>query len=201
MAAARKGGGIRKWPSGVIHDQTTLPACDMFRSQGGHPASGRRTRDSVYNYVMNATVIEPRPGVDMGRVVVPIIVENRSDIERAERGEISAAQVRRVTLNALVDTGATFLCLPEAVILQLGLSFRRARIIRTANDHVTRSIYGAAALKVQGRECDAEVMNLEGRDHALLGQIPLETMDWWVDLTNKRPVGNPEHGGQEMAEA
>lgn len=45
-----------------------------------------------------------------------------------------------------------------------------------------------------------EVMELpEGRT-PLLGQIPLELMDWWIDLANQKLVGNPEHGGQWMAE-
>jgi hypothetical protein len=27
-----------------------------------------------------------------------------------------------------------------------------------------------------------------------------EMMDWWIDSTNQKLVGNPEHGGQWMAE-
>ena len=26
------------------------------------------------------------------------------------------------------------------------------------------------------------------------------TLDWWIDITNHRLVGNPEHGGEWMAE-
>jgi len=32
----------------------------------------------------------------------------------------------------------------------------------------------------------------------LLGQIPLELLDFWIDITNQKLVGNPEHGGEWM---
>lgn len=45
-----------------------------------------------------------------------------------------------------------------------------------------------------------EVMALPQGRQPLLGQIPLETLDWWVDTASWRLVGNPEHGGHRMAE-
>ena len=62
-------------------------------------------------------------------------------------------------------------------------------------------VYGGAIIEVQGRSCHAEVMAIPENRQALLGQIPLETLDWWIDTKNHRLVGNPEHGGQWMAEA
>ena len=35
----------------------------------------------------------------------------------------------------------------------------------------------------------------------LIGPIPLESMDWVVDMKNQKVIGNPEHGGEEMVEA
>ena len=44
----------------------------------------------------------------MGRVVVSAIIESLEDLYRVQRGELAAAQVRRVEVtDALVDTGAT----------------------------------------------------------------------------------------------
>ena len=65
---------------------------------------------------------------------------------------------------------------------------------------MTMKIYRGAFLEVQGRECSVEVMELPQGRQVLLGQIPFETLDWWVDTTHQRLVGNPEHGGQWMAE-
>lgn len=62
---------------------------------------------------MSTTIVEPKPGVEMGRVVVSINVENFEDCARAERGEIPSEQVRRTTVESLVDSGATFFVCPS----------------------------------------------------------------------------------------
>jgi clan AA aspartic protease len=150
---------------------------------------------------MPPQIVEPKPGADMGRVSVTVTVENAEDRKRAQLGEISTNDVRRVTVEALVDTGATFFCLPEPLIQQLGLDFHRERPTRTVMGPMNMRIYGNAIIEVEGRSCHEEVMALPESRQTLLGQIPLEKMDWWVDLANRRLVGNPEHGGEWMAEA
>ncbi len=149
---------------------------------------------------MSGTIVEPKPGVDVGRVVVTVAVENVEDRKRADQGEIGDDQIRRISVEALVDSGATFFCLPESVIEQLGLDFDRTKETRTITGPLMMSIYGGAKIEVQGRACRVEVLALPESRQPLLGQIPLETLDWWVDLANRRLVGNPEHGGQWMAE-
>ena len=149
---------------------------------------------------MSGTIVEPKPGCDVGRVVVTVAVENVEDRKRADRGEIGNDRVRRISVEALVDSGATFFCLPESVIEQLGLDFDRTRETRTITGPLTMNIYGGAKIEVQGRACRVEVMGLPKGRQTLLGQIPLETLDWWIDTANHRLVGNPEHGGQWMAE-
>ena len=34
----------------------------------------------------------------------------------------------------------------------------------------------------------------------LIGQAPLEMLDWVVDLKGQRLIGNPEHGGEHVME-
>ena len=34
----------------------------------------------------------------------------------------------------------------------------------------------------------------------MVGQVPLELMDWVVDPKGRRLIGNPEHGGVQMIE-
>lgn len=149
---------------------------------------------------MSSQIVEPKPGVDVGRVVVPIVVQNVEDREREERGEIPADQVRTLKLDVLVDSGATFFCLPESRVKELGLRFDRVRETQTVTGPMKLNMYRGARIEVQGRPCNVEVMGLPKGQQALLGQIPLETLDWWIDVTNHRLVGNPEHGGQWMAE-
>lgn len=136
----------------------------------------------------------------MGRVVVDVIVRNLEDYLRHKRGELDAAQVRQLTLQALVDSGATFFCLPRSLIDQLGLAFLQTKETKTVAGPMQLGVFGAAHVEVQGRDCITQILELPEGRQPLLGQIPLEAMDWWVDLRAQRLVGNPEHGGQWMAE-
>jgi predicted aspartyl protease len=136
----------------------------------------------------------------MGRVVVSITVENLEDRRRADRGELPAEQVRRITTDALVDSGASFLCMPEPMIRALGLEFDRTRDSRTVTGIVRLNVYRGARLEVEGRTVNEEVLGLPEGRQVLLGQLPLERLDFWIDIVNHRLVGNPEHGGQWMVE-
>ncbi|MBI5865691.1 MAG: aspartyl protease family protein [Planctomycetes bacterium] len=149
---------------------------------------------------MSITAVEPKRGTNVGRVVVSVLIENAFDVEQAARGQIQPDQVRRTTVEALVDTGATFLCLPQPVIDQLGLTFQRHKPTRTVSGSLLMSIHATAHVVVDGRDCNTEVMGLPEGRQPLLGQIPLEMMDWWIDPVSQKLIGNPEHGGQWMAE-
>lgn len=149
---------------------------------------------------MVTSIVEPKRGADVGRIVVDVAVENFEDRLRATRGEITEAQVRRLTVPALVDSGATFFCMPGSLVSQLGLSYLQDKESRTVSGPIKLGVYAAARIEAQGRDCVTQVLALPEGRQALLGQIPLEMMDWWIDLRTQRLVGNPEHGGQWMAE-
>lgn len=146
------------------------------------------------------TIAEPKRGLDVGRVVASVRIENADDIRRAEGGEIPLAAVRSTVVEALVDTGTMFLCLPAKTIQELGLPFHRMRGSRTVTGPKDLRIFTGARIEIHDRSCDVEVMELPDSVQPLLGQIPLEILDYWVDLANRRLVGNPEHDGHCMAE-
>src|SRR5687768_11518934 len=102
---------------------------------------------------MLSGVVEPKRGVDVGRVVVQVTVENYGDIDRADGHEIPAGSIRKIEVSALVDSGATFFCLPKPLIEQLGLKFQRMKETRTVAGLMSLGIYGAAKLSIEGREC------------------------------------------------
>lgn len=59
----------------------------------------------------------------MGKTVVTLTLTNATDRILSERGFISADEVRSFQVDdALVDTGATRLCLPADLIEKLGLN-------------------------------------------------------------------------------
>ncbi|MFO0927135.1 MAG: aspartyl protease family protein [Gemmataceae bacterium] len=135
----------------------------------------------------------------MGRVLVSVRLENLEDVYRAGQGVLPAEQVRAVEVtDALVDTGATGLLVPRRLIAQLGLSVLRTRPARTIAGNVEVPMYRAVRLTVQGRDCISDVGEIGDGFSVIIGQVPLELMDWVVDPKGQRLIGNPEYGGEQM---
>ena len=137
----------------------------------------------------------------MGRVTTAATFENVGDLWNASQGTLPADRVRRGDVpDALVDTGATGLAMPASLIAQLGLIPVRPQTIRTSGGVVTTMRYSAVRLTVDGRDCAFDVEELPDGSPVLIGQIPLEALDFVVDMQSHRLVGNPRHGGQFMWE-
>ena len=135
----------------------------------------------------------------MGKVLVTARLENLEDLYKAAQGTLTAEQVRAVDVtDALIDTGATGLLLPRRLIAQLGLSVLRTRPARTIAGQVDVPIYRAVRLTVQGRDCISDVGEIGDEFPVVMGQVPLELMDFVVDPKRQRLIGNPEHGGEQM---
>jgi clan AA aspartic protease len=136
-----------------------------------------------------------------GRVLTELTVENLRDLWDAENGRIPPDQVRRVTVSdALVDTGAAMLSLPTRLIRHLGLKHQSQRRVTTSAATGEASRYDAVRLTVQGRDCTVDVLEVPDEVPVLLGQIPLEQLDFVVDPVNRRLIGNPAHGGEHIIE-
>jgi predicted aspartyl protease len=137
----------------------------------------------------------------MGRVLTEATIENVEDLWALKRGLITADQTRRITVSdALVDTGATLLSLPTKIIRELGLT-------KTGEKHVTSSVGGAKAdmyeavrLTIQGRTCTMDVMEVPDDVPVLIGQLPLEHLDFVIDSRSRTLIGNPAHGGEHVYE-
>lgn len=137
--------------------------------------------------------------VTMGKVVVPAVIENLEDLWKAEGGELDRDEVRRIeVIDALVDTGAMMLSMPKRLIAQLGLRPFRKRTVRTVGGIVEITLFSGARLTIQGREFNGDVAEIPDDCPVLIGQIPLEGLDFVVDPIHQRLIGNPEHGGEHM---
>lgn len=137
----------------------------------------------------------------MGKVVVSAKIENLSDLIRSNAGDIPSDLARLIEVDdALVNTGATMLSLPARHIASLGLKKYRTRTAKTAAGVVTFGIYEAVRLTVQGRDCIIEVCELPDICPPLIGQVPLEMLDFVVDPNGQKLMGNPDHGGEQMIE-
>ena len=139
--------------------------------------------------------------LDMGRVVTEAKVENYKDLWEAEKGNISADKVRTVTVaDALVDTGAMLLSMPATLVRQLGLVKVSTRRMLTSASRKDADVFDIVRLTIQDRSCPVEVLEVPDGVPTLIGQVPLELLDFVVDPARKKLVGNPAHGGQLMYE-
>ncbi len=137
----------------------------------------------------------------MGKVLVAARIENVFDLHEASLGTRSAEAVRRVEADdALADTGASTLSLPRRLVVQLGLNPLRSRQARTSAGPVTLQVYGTVRLTVQGRDCTCDVVEIPDDCPVLIGQVPLELLDFVVDPGGQRLIGNPAHGGEHVIE-
>jgi hypothetical protein len=55
-------------------------------------------------------------------------------------------------------------------------------------------------LTIQGRICTMDVMEIPDDTPVLIGQLPLEQLDFVVDMRSHSLIGNPAHGGKHMFE-
>lgn len=137
----------------------------------------------------------------MARIVVPAKIENLSDIYHSETGILGPDEVRYVEVaDALVDSGATALSMPKRIITQLGLRPARKRRVRTAVGPAEVQVQSAVRLTVQGRDCIVDVTEVPDDCPVLIGQVPLELLDFLIDPMGQRLIGNPAHGGEQMLE-
>ncbi len=135
----------------------------------------------------------------MGRVVTEATIENVYDLWNAKQGLIAPDKVRRVTVKeALVDTGATLLSLPTTLIQQLGLEKMYTKKVTSSIGVCEVGVYGTVRLTIQERYCDLDVIEVPDSVPVLIGQIPLENLDFVVDLQRRALIGNPAHGGEHM---
>ena len=125
-----------------------------------------------------------------------IELENLKDLHAVELGVRKSEDVRRLTVeDALVDTGATGLCLPKSLIEQLGLTPLRNIRVQTANGPAERTFYSEVKYTVLERSYSIQVTDLPEDAPVLVGHMILEALDLCVDIENGL-IYNPAHDGE-----
>ena len=125
----------------------------------------------------------------MGNVFAELTLKNGSDLTRLNDGHISDKDVRSVTVNAVVDTGAVTLIINEDVCQKLGLAIVGTRTATlTDGNKVNCKITEPVRIYWKDRDayCQAAVIP---NGEILLGVIPLEFMDVIVDPVAEQLVG------------
>ena len=136
----------------------------------------------------------------MGKVMIRFTATNYDDLA-AHSLKLAKRKPRTVEVEGLVDTGAVRLYLQRRVVAKLGLRLVDRIQSRTMSDRAeVRQVFSPVKLEIQGRSGTFEVVELPDTLPNIIGQIPLEHMDWVVDLRNRRLIPNPEHKHGEMAD-
>lgn len=131
----------------------------------------------------------------MGRIVVTLTLTNWADRILSERGFIPVDEVRTYKVdNALVDTGATRLCLPADIIQKLGLTQVGTIDAKTAVGTHTVQVYEGLELTVEGRKGRYDCVALPPGQTPLLGLIPLEDLGLNPDLQAQKLIHLPTIG-------
>ncbi|MBI3989346.1 MAG: retroviral-like aspartic protease family protein [candidate division NC10 bacterium] len=108
---------------------------------------------------------------------------------------------KSVEVEAVIDTGATMLVLPQDLIDELQLRKMREVSVRYANNKTeVKSIYGVVTVGIKGREGEFNALaEVEGCE-PLVGQIVLEQLDLVVDPSTRTVIPNPRSPEMPMVE-
>ena len=134
------------------------------------------------------------------RHTTEIKLANLSDLFLVQVGAMDPEDVRHLTVeDALVDTGATGLCLPTSLIERLGLTPIEKRTARTAAGIVERTVYSEVEYTMLDRTYSIRVTNLPEGSPVFVGHMLLEQLDLCVDM-KRGLIYNPAHGDDWIEE-
>ena len=97
-----------------------------------------------------------------------------------------------VELDALVDTGALMLCIPQSVAYQLELEELDKRPVTIADGSSHQVPYvGPIRVDFENRFCFVGALVIG--DETILGAVPMEDMDLIVHPASQKLMANPLH--------
>lgn len=130
----------------------------------------------------------------MGLVYAEVEIINGDDLALARKHFIGEDEIKRMTVNILVDIGSYMLAINENIQEQLQLPVVEKRKAQLANGHIVEcDVVAPVELKFKNRRCTCSAMVLPGDSEPLLGAIPLEDMDVLIHPLRQELIVNPEH--------
>ncbi len=115
----------------------------------------------------------------MGHIFAEIVLSNPRD-----------ANLKPIAVQALADTGALMLCIPEHIAVQLDLESESVREVTVANGHSETVPYvGPIKVAFDNRICFVGALVLG--DEVLLGAVPMEDMDLLLSPSKQSITVNP----------
>ncbi|HYJ86382.1 MAG TPA: aspartyl protease family protein [Pyrinomonadaceae bacterium] len=129
----------------------------------------------------------------MGLVYAEIELISVDDLVLHRRGFLTEDKIKRMTVDALFDTGAYMLVITEHIRQQLDLPLIEEQVFRLADESEKRGeVVGPVEVRFENRSTTVRAVVLAGTTEVLLGSIPLEDLDVVVDSRQQRLIVNPE---------
>jgi len=126
----------------------------------------------------------------MSTIKTTITIKNAVDVGAAERGYITDAQVRSLTVEALADTGAWTLVIDEDTCHKLGLKLKGPEPgVLADGSTVVYQITDGVEVHWKDRHTVCPALVVPGADEILFGALPMEGMDLIVHLRKEEVVG------------
>jgi clan AA aspartic protease len=129
----------------------------------------------------------------MGEARTTVKLENDGDLMRFEDGRIEAEAIRGAEIDAMVDTGAVMMLLPQDVVEALGLEKIDKAIVTLANDEkIELDIAGTISLTACNRKMKTDCLVGPPMCEPLIGQLVLERLDLIIDPLKRTITPRPE---------
>ena len=129
----------------------------------------------------------------MGLVYAEIELTNEDDLAFNRRGALPEHEIRRMTVRALVDSGAWDLVITEDVRKRLDLPVLGRRTATLADERqVDVDIVGPVRIRFQNRATVIMAIVLPNTSEVLLGAYALEGLDAFIDPKRERLLVRPD---------
>jgi clan AA aspartic protease len=130
----------------------------------------------------------------MGQVHTEIELINGQDILDGRRHLIGDEEIRHMRVVMLADTGAYMLSINENIQTYLQLPFQERKMYELADGRILEcDVVGPVFVKYGKRNTTCNAVVLPGNSEPLLGVIPMEEMDIFIDMRRQELVPNPKH--------
>lgn len=129
----------------------------------------------------------------MKLVYADITLINSDDLALVKRNLIGQDEVKKITVNMLVDTGAYMLGITETVQEQLNLPFIEKRKLVLGDGSIKEfDVVGPVTVKFKNRTAGCNAVVLSGSAESILGAVPLEEMDVLIHPQRQELIVNPD---------
>jgi predicted aspartyl protease len=126
-----------------------------------------------------------------------ITLANAADFSAARNGLIPDTKIRKMTVDAMPDTGAWTLVINEATRQKLGLVIEETSESTLADGKTdTYGVTEGVKIQWKNRSTILPAVVVPDAKDILLGALPLEAMDLMVDPVGEQLVG--VHGDQPL---